>query len=443
MNVALDYKENCIVELSIDLPSERVKKEWDTTAKGFQKMARIPGFRPGKAPISTIESRYAKDIKEEVINSLINDAIEEAVKTNNILLHSIENVEEAVMADDKSVKIRARIATQPAFDLPDYKSLSIEVPKKSVTDEDVEGFLDYLREPHSTFDPITDRALAMDDYAVLTYEGKTGDQLLSEFLPKAPAQIHGRRNAWLLMSEGTLFPGFAKAIEGMKLNEERTFTLDVADNFPIAELQGKQVTYSVTLHGINVKQLPALDDALAEKIEPGSTLETLRQKIRERQVESSEYQFGMAKKNAIVEKLLSLFTCELPESAVARETALALKDIVSENQARGVSDDELKSHTDEIMDTASKGAKDRVRANFLLLRIAKEEKLQVSESELYQALFEMSQRYEIPPKKLAKDLSKNNGIGRLREQILISKALDLVASNATVTETAAPAAAKA
>lgn len=440
MNVALDYQPNCIVGLTIELPTDRVKKEWDATAKGFQKMARIPGYRPGKAPASIVESRYAKDIQEEVESKLLREAITEAAETHKIQLHSIEKVDHVEMTPDKQLRIRATISTMPIINLPDYKSVTVEVAKKIVTDEDISNFIDYLREPHSSFDPVTDRSLAMEDYAVITYEGKIGDELLSSVVPTAPAQLHGRRNAWVLMSEGTLFPGFSKAIEGMNIEESRTFTLDVPATFPITDLQGKQVTYTVTLHGINVKKLPDIDDALAEKIEPGLTLETLKEKIRQNHESNFEDKFLSEKKNAIVKNLLDSFTCDLPESVVAAEANTLLKQIVAENQSRGVSDEDLKSHTAEIFETASTTARDRVRANFLLLRIAKEENIQIAEAELYQALFEMSQRYEVPIKKLATDMSKSGGINRLREQILISKALDLVASTATVNEPAASAA---
>jgi FKBP-type peptidyl-prolyl cis-trans isomerase (trigger factor) len=104
-----------------------------------------------------------------------------------------------------------------------------------------------------------------------------------------------------------------------------------------------------------------------------------------------------------------------------------------------MSDDEIKSHTDQIIETAGESTRERVRANFVLLRIAEQEKLEESESELYQALFETAERNQIPVKKLAKDLSRKGGINRLREQIRISKALDYVLSNATVTELSAPA----
>jgi trigger factor len=324
----------------------------------------------------------------------------------------------------------------PEFQLPDFKNLRLEVPRRIVTEADVDQLLEYLRDPHSTFDPVTDRSLAMADYAVVTYEGSVEGKPLAEIAPQAPAQLSGRRNAWLLMSEGTLVPGFAKAIEGMAIDEQRTISLDVPASFPIAEIQGKKIDYTVTLHGINTRHMPPLDDALADKIEPGSTLESLKQKIRERQQESSDYQFDIAKRNAAVKKLLSEFTCELPEETVAAETGTILKDIVAESQARGLSDDDIKSNTEQIIASATEGARERVRANFLLLRIASQEKIEESEAELYQALFEMAQRHEIPVKKLAKDLARGAGIGRLREQIRITKALDYVVSNATVTELA-------
>jgi trigger factor len=441
MNVALDYKKNCVVALEIDLPSDRVSAEWNTIAKEFQKQARLPGYRPGKAPASLIASRYAKDIEEEVKTKLVGEAIREAVKTNNIKIHAVDNVEKAEIAADKSMKILATVIQTPDFELPDYKNITIEVAKKTVTDEDVEGFLEYLRDPHSKFDPVTDRALAMGDYAVVTYEGTVDGEPISKIAPKAPTQIQGRRNAWVLMDEGTLIPGFAKAIEGMEIGQDRTFTLDVPESFPLEELRNRKVTYTVTLHSINTRTPAPLDDTLAAKIEPGQTLEGLRKKIRERQEESADYQFEMAKKNAIVEKLLGLFTCELPERLVASETAYILKDIVGESQARGISDEEIKSHTEEIVKNASQTASDRVRSNFLLTRIADEEKIEETDAEVYQAILQMAERQQMPVKKLAKELAQSGGINRLRDQIRITKALDLVASGATVTEPAATPAA--
>lgn len=437
MNVALDYQKNCVVVLEIDLPSDRVSTEWNTISTEFQKKARLPGYRPGKAPASLIATRYAKDIEEEVKTKLVGEAIREAVKTHNLKIHAVEEVEKVEIAADKTMKILAKIVQNPEFELPDYKNITVEVEKKTVTDKDVEALLEYLRDPHSKFDPVTDRPLAMGDYAVVTYEGTVEGEPISQIAPKAPAQIQGRRNAWVLMDEGTLIPGFAKAIEGMEIAQERTFALEVPESFPVEELRNRQVTYAVTLHAINTRTPAPLDDELAAKIEPGQTLEGLRKKIRERQEENAAYQFEMAKRNAVVTKLLSLFTCELPERLVESETNYILKDIVGDSQARGISDEEIKAHTQEIIQNASQTASNRVRSNFLLARIADEEKIEETDAEVYSAVLEMAERQQTPVKKLAGELARGGGINRLRDQIRITKALDLLASGATVTQPAA------
>ena len=436
MNVALDYQKNCVVVLDIDLPSDRVSTEWNTIAKEFQKKARLPGYRPGKAPASLIATRYAKDIEEEVKTKLVGEAIREAVKTHNLKIHAVEEVEKVEIAADKTMKILAKIVQNPEFELPNYKNITVEVEKKTVTDEDVKALLEYLRDPHSKFDPVTDRPLAMGDYAVVTYEGTVEGEPISQIAPKAPAQIQGRRNAWVLMDEGTLIPGFAKAIEGMEIAQERTFALEVPESFPVEELRNRPVTYAVTLHAINTRTPAPLDDELAAKIEPGQTLEGLRKKIRERQEENAAYQFEIAKRNAVVTKLLSLFTCELPERLVESETNYILKDIVGDSQARGISDEEIKAHTQEIIQNASQTASNRVRSNFLLARIADEEKIEETDAEVYKAVLEMAERQQMPVKKMVGELSRGGGINRLRDQIRITKALDLLASGATVTQPA-------
>ena len=439
MNVALDYKPNCVVDLKIDLPADRVDKERDSVSKQFQKQARLPGYRPGKAPKSLILSRYAKDIEDEVKDNLTRSAIREAAELHKLDLVAIKDTPTATLADDQSLSIHAVIVRTPEFEIPDYKTIAVEVAQKAVGDVQVDEMLEYFREPHAQFDPVEGRALAMEDYAVMDYEATVDGQPLSETAPKAPAQLQGRKNAWVLVKDGVLIPGFAQAIEGMNPGDERTFTLEVPDTFPVPELHGKKVEYKATLTSINTRTLPPLDDALAEKIEAGTTLESLRLKIRERLEESTKYQFDSAKRNAVIKKLLENFTCDLPEELVNDETQQIIRDIVQQSQMRGVTDDDLKSQTDEIFSSAEMGARDRVRANFLLLKIAEKEGLKETDGDIYQALYSVAEQRGESPKKIVKELSRTGGINRIREDIRISKALDLVASSAIVTEPAIPA----
>jgi trigger factor len=437
MNVLVESQPNCLVTLQVELPADQVSKEWQSIARQFQRNVRIPGYRPGKAPQSLVDTRFAKDIKEELTNKLLRESLNEAIKEKNLRVLSVSDVQNVEIADDKTMRYKATVVTAPEFELPDYSNIPVELKKEEVTDEHVQRWVDQLREPHATYTPVEDRPVAMGDYAVVTYQASFEGQPLAEAIPAAPAQLQSRRNGWVLMSEESLAPGFAKAIEGMNVNEERTVAIEFPADFPVADLAGKKVDYAVTLHAINTKSLPDFDDALAEKIEAGTTAEQLRAKVRERIEAVAAQQFENAKRQAAVNYLLSQVNCELPANIVEREMSGILREIVHENQVRGISDEEIRKHQDELIGAAQNSAKERVRANFLLLRIAEKEKLEVKEQDVAQRVLEMASRYEIPVNKLVKDLQRREGFGPLREQILIGKALDLLVANVTVREPAA------
>ncbi len=437
MNVVVESQPNCQVTLQVELSAEQVEKEWQTIARQFQRNVRIPGYRPGKAPQTLVDSRFAKDIEDELTNKLLRESLNEAIREKNLRVLSVSKVDDVKLDKDKTLRYTATVLTAPDFELPDYSNIPAEIAKPPVTEEHVNKWLDELRDPHATYAPVEDRPLAFGDFAVVTYNATVDGKPLAEAVPSAPQQLQGRRNAWILMTENTLAPGFCEAFVGMKPNEEKTFTIDIPEDFQLKELQGTKIEYSATLHAINTKNLPTLDDELAGKIDPGSNVEQLTTKIRERLESLSETQFQNEKRQAAVKYLLSKVDCELPEAVVQREMSGILRDIVHENQVRGVSDEELKSHHDELIGAAQQSARDRVRGNFLLLSIAEKEKIEVAEQEVAQRVIEMASRYEIPVNKLVKDLQRRDGFGPLREQILIGKALDLLVANVTVREPSA------
>jgi trigger factor len=434
MNVVVEAQPNCLVTLQVELASDQVSKEWTKVTRDFQRQARIPGYRPGKAPQALVESRFAKDIKEELTSKLLRESLNEAIRENNLHVLSVSQVDDIEIAEDRTMRYRATVVTAPEFELPDYSAIPADIAREKVSEETVKRWLEQMREPHATYEPIEGRPLAMGDYAVLTYAATLDGKPLGEAVPDAPAQLQGRRNAWILMNEGSLLPGFCQAIVGMGLNEERTISLVLPADFALSSLAGKKLDYAVSLHAINRKTLPELDDALAEKIEPGTTAAELEKKVRQRLENLADSQFENAKRQAAVKYLLERVDCELPAPVVEKEMESILREIVRDNQVRGISDDEIRKHQDELIGAAQQGARERVRGNFLLLRVAEKEKLTVTEEDVTRRVLEMAARYEIPVSKLVKDLERRNGFGPLREQILIGKALDLLAANVRVRE---------
>jgi len=164
------------------------------------------------------------------------------------------------------------------------------------------------------------------------------------------------------------------------------------------------------------------------------TLPALRDRAREVLASRLAQDFENAKRNGALKHLLSQVTFDLPQRSVQSEVNNILRDIVRENQTRGVSDEELRDHQDELIGVAQQTARDRVKTTFLLLRIAEKEKITPTETDLLRVISQMAQRYEIPIKKLIADIKARDGIEPIREQILVSKALDLVVANVKVSE---------
>ncbi|GAB4177639.1 MAG: trigger factor [Terrimicrobiaceae bacterium] len=440
MNVVVENQPNCLATLRIELPSDRVVKARTEVTQEYCRHARIPGYRPGKAPRHLIATRFAKAIAEETGNQLVREAISEAIKEKGLKVLSVSLSEEPHFHSDDTMHFAALATLAPDFELPDYSSIPGDVALKEVTEADVDEMLESAREPHATFEPAGTRPLEMGDFAVLSFDATVNGQPLAEAVPGAPAQICSRRNSWLLMAETSLVPGFCTGLVGLESGNERDLDLTMPADFPIERLAGKILHYHVILHDIQVRKLPELDDALAEKILPGSTVAELRAKCRERLEMSASQNFQSAKRQAALDFLLSKVECELPESYVNRELRGILRDVVRENQARGVSDEEIRSHQDELIGAAQQSARQRVRSNFLLLRVAEKENLEATESDLTNLVLEMSMRYEIPVKKLIADIRKRGALEELREQVLVRKALDLLAANVSVASTNSPSA---
>lgn len=443
MNVFVESQPNCIATLRVELEPERVEKEWQAISKAFQKQARIPGFRPGKAPQALIEKKFESDIREELQNKLLRSAMNEAIEEKKLRVISVSNVENVEILPDKSMQFTATLVTSPEFEMPDYSKIEVEAARRDINDEAVDNALKTISEQHAEFETIEGRALEMEDFAVLTYEAKLDGTPLIEAMPDAPKLLAGKPNWWIRLTQGTLAPGFPEALVGLAIDETRTFDLTLPEDFPHEPLRGKTLSFTATLHEIRTRKLPELNDEFAAKVEAGKTIAQLREDIRGELEKYADRDFETAKRNGAIQHLLAGVTCELPTHLVNNEMQDILKEIVQENQVRGISDDELKSQEDQILGFAKQSAADRVRSRFLLLRIAEEEKIEVTQEELSMYIMQMAARYEMPVQKLVKDLQRRSAFGAIREQILVGKALEFISTNVTVkapTEAVTPAA---
>jgi len=432
MNVTFQEAENCEAKLGVELSTEEVEKEWKQVVNLFASQAKIPGFRPGKAPRSIIESRYAKQIQEELIDRLTRTALQGAIKDKDLKVLSVPDFSRRELGADRNFFLDATVVLEPDFQLPDYENITVTIPEPVVTDEIFEQSLDRLREPQASYPDVEGRGVEKGDFAVITYEVALDGKPLKEAVPAAPPILHGRANFWVQVDENSFLPAFTDQLIGMNVGGKKTLTVPIGADFPVEELQNKTLEFDVSLEGLHLREMPDWSDELAAAIAPGKTLAELRSMVRENLEQMAKDNFEKAKRSEVVRALTTQVTCPLPRNMLAQETTAILRDVIQENQSRGVSEDEIREQTENLVGMARESAEFRVRSRFILLRVADKEKLKVQDQEMLAYLVEMSNRYDIPPKKLVKDMEKRNAFPAVREDLLVRKAVDFLAGKAVV-----------
>ena len=434
MNVTTEQKENCVLDFHIELSPEYFEKEKQRIIGEYCRLARIPGFRKGKAPAAAVEKKYSKEIQEEAIEKLIQSSVRDAINEKKITLAQHPEVKDVQFGEDRMLRFVATVIMAPEIELPEYRGLEVSAEKNLLDEKQIEEQLEKLRQDFADFENIEGRGLEMGDFAVLDYEGTFDGKPLSELQADLPPSFAGRHNSWFRLEATAPLPGLSESLVGLQPKETRDCSVTFPEKFPVELLRGKQVTYHVTLHEIKVRQLLPLDDAFAAKLNPELTLEKLREDLRARLQYSIDQNFDQSVRAAVAKELLSKATCEPPSALVQRESAEVLKSIVHDNLTRGVSDEEIKKHQAELMNSAQQTAEEKVRLNFILSAIAEKEKMAVTPEEMAIRLSHLSERYKMPPEKLLKELKKHNALPRIQEEIILGKAFDLILTHAKVTE---------
>jgi len=432
MKVQVEKKPESVSTLKIELPADEVSKEWDAIANSFVRFAKIPGYRPGKAPRAVVDKRFRKEIQDEVTKKLVSKSYREAIEQKKLRVASLTNLEDVQFGDDKSMRFQATVVTAPEFKLPEYKDISVELPDAKVSETEIAAALERLRDQTADFVDAPDRSAQMEDFVVIDFEGTIDGKAISEVVPNASKNLHGGKKFWLRLAPDNFLPKFCEQIVGQKRDETRTVPVEFATDFLVKELAGKKASYDVTLREIKEKVLPEMNDAFAAKLLPGKTLSELRHQIEHDLEHEKEHEVEHAKEEQIIKFLHEKTKFEMPPPLLRNETKRALTELVQRNRARGIPDEMLKEKEKELIETAGSVAYHRLKTNFILERIAEQEKIEVTREDLDLRIRQEAQRYNISSDKMRKELDEHEGLNSLAEQILLGKTLDFLKANVSV-----------
>src|SRR3954469_11775907 len=441
MKVEVENEPRGVATLRIELAPDAVRKEWDSIADNYSRHARIPGYRPGKAPRQVIEKKFRKEIQDEVTKTLVSRGYHEAIAEKQLRVVSLTDVGDVEFGEDRSMRFRATVVTAPEFELPDYKSVPVQLPDTAVTEAEVDTALERLRDQAADFVDVPDRALAMGDFAVIDFTGAIDGLAISEIVPEASKNLHGGKKFWLHLAPENFLPKFCEQLVGMNPGDTRSVQVEFPADFPVTELAEKKADYAVTLNELKEKVLPAIDDAFAAKMMPEKSLADLRHAIEHNLEHEKEHEVERAKEQQIVKFLHERISFDLPPPLLKNETRRALNELVHRNRERGVPDELLKGKEKELIEGAGSLAAHRLKTNFILHRIAEREEIKISREEVDQRIREQAQHFNVPVEKMRKELEEHDRLDGIAEEVLLAKTLDFLKANVSVETTPDTAAA--
>ena len=418
--------------LEIEVPAEDVEKAFAAVTKSYVKRAAIPGFRKGKAPRAVIQKRFGDEIKGDVLEAILPDALAAAIEERKLSVLGRPHIEDLKWEPPGPIRFEARLDLKPPVDLGDYKGVPVEDQPVEPTDEEVSKVVERIREAHAVFHPVEGRPAGEGDFAVADIAGSFVEILA----PGQNPRTFRDEKITLEVGHEDSMAEVNDALRGAAPGQTRSFRKTFPDDFPNDEFKGKTIDYQVTLAALKEKKLPALDDEFARAVSEGDTLETLREKVRTRLRHEKEADRKRKFRRTILDGLLSRREIPAPEVLVESETVAALRDYARYLAQSGL--DPEKEDWVKLQSEARPGAQKRVREYLLLDAIAEKEGIAVSETELEAEFKRAAAQRGVEPAVLREQMAKAGGIESLRDEMRLARAVDLLIACAKVLPSGMP-----
>jgi len=412
--------------LDIEVPAEDVERAYGAVARAFARRAAMPGFRRGHVPEHLVAQRFAGEIREEVLERLLPTAISSAIEEKKLVILGAPRIENLEWSQPGPIRFSALLDLKPAIDPGEYRGIPVEDLSTEPSEEEVTGVLDRIRQSHAEFHPIEGRPAAAGDYAVADVAGRFVEILQ----PGQNPRTFRDEKITLEIGHPDSMAEINEALTGALPGETRSFRKSFGDEFPNENFRGKTVDYEVTLVALKEKQLPPLDDEFARAVAQVESAEALREKVRANLREEKEASRRRKFRHDILGAILSKTKVPAPEVLVQSELNASLRDYARYLAANGIEAKEV--DWDKVKEDARPGAERRVREYLALDAVAVREEIAITDTELEAEIKRAAARRGVETSELRERLAKNDGLEALRDEMRLSRTLDLLISSARV-----------
>jgi len=427
MNLTSTHKlDNSVVELEIAVGADELAAATDKVYKRKSKGISVPGFRKGKAPRQIIEKMYGEGVfLEDAVNELYPSAYADAVDESGIEPVDRANIEILTLEKATGFTFKATVTVKPEMSVSDYKGIKAEKKISKVTDEDVDGEIDKMRERNARIVTVSDRAAEDGDTTIIDFEG---------FVDNVAFEGGLGEDFELVLGSGSFIDTFEEQIAGHNTGEEFDVNVTFPDEYHAENLKGKPALFKVKLKEIKGKELPELDDEFAKDVSELDTLEELRQDIRAKMQEANDKRAQNDLENALIDEVITHLEGDIPECMFTNKVDDMVKEFEYRLSSQGMQLDMYLQYTgmdkEAFRKTFQEQAERQVKIRLALEKIAELEKIEYTPEEIEAEYAKLAESYQMDVEKL-KSFIPEQDVGA---DLKTTKAIDLVRDSAVVTE---------
>jgi trigger factor len=425
--------------LHVEVPKEIVDAEIDRITRDYSRRARIPGFRPGKAPARVIKQRFKEQILHDVAHDLIPRVLDDALRERGVEAVDTPDIRDVNVEEGQALTFTASFDTLPPFEPGDFGSISLRRPSARVEEEAVDVALSRLRERAARFEPVEGRGVVEGDIVtvdLLRYDrgeaGKVADG------PRGPGAADVRPDAHtdvnVELGAKANPPGFDEQLLGLDAGNTKTFTITYPAEYAIKELAGTAVDYTVTIKGIRRRVLPELDDEFAKDLGEFETLAALRARVREDLEHEARHHAQRELRANLMKQLAARLPFDVPASLVEHEMERRIEEFARRLIEQKIDPRHAGIDWDAFRESQREVAREAVASALVIDEVARREAIAVSDTELEAEVARYAERTGRTPPAVRASLEKEGGMSRVYAGLRREKAIDFLMTRATITE---------
>lgn len=415
--------EGCKHSLEVTVPVEAIEQETAKVVTGIQKRARIPGFRPGKAPATMIRKHFEGDIRQQVLEAVVPKFFDAQVKQENLNLVGQPTIMDVHFHTGEPLRFKAEFEVFPEIEIQNYRGLTVPYKEPDVSEGDVDERIEQIRNDKATFVNEEPRPLADGDHAVIALESISGtDEPVKS--PETTLEIGGKDT----------IEGFTENLRGMSPDEEKDFDVAYPGEYGQSKLAGKTVRFHCVVKGVRRKELPELNDEFAQDLGDYRTLAELREAVRKGIFSQRQQDLQRTAKDKLVDSMVDANEFPIPEVFIERQIRNRLEQSLRGLQEQGIDPKTLNLDWEKIKEGQRDRAVREVKASLLLGKVSETEGIAATKEEVDREVDQLSRQRREPLMALRPKLEKDGTLDRIASHIQTEKTLQFLFDNAEKTE---------